>query len=80
MRGFAALVASAVALLIGMVALSTSASQVTTNTTAGNETAELLEGVSTGWATVLADGLPYLAVVSLTVLGMGVLVLASRGR
>jgi len=80
MRGFAALVASAVALLIGMVALSTSASQVTTNTTTGNETAELLEGVSTGWATVLGERLPYLAVVSLTVLGMGVLVLASRGR
>ena len=80
MRAFAALVAAATALVLGMTALSETIAQTETNSTATNETAALLEGVSTGWIDPLATNLPLLAVVALVVLGSAVLVAASRGR
>jgi len=80
MRAFAALVAAATALVIGMATLSQTIAQTDTNSTAANETAALLEGVSTGWIEPLAANMPLLAVVALVVLGSAVLVAASRGR
>jgi len=80
MRAFAALVAAAVALVLGMATLSQTIAQTETNSTAANETAALLDGVSTGWIDPLATNLPLLAVVALVVLGSAVLVAAARGR
>jgi len=80
MRTFPALVAAAVALTLGMLALSRTRSQVTTNSTASNRTRDVLDSVSTGWIEPLAGNLPILAVVGLVTVGGGVLVAASRGR